>query len=257
MPKMKGCLEEEVPLLYPLEFGEGEDKKIVKKFTIREMTGYDEEELSQDQYRTNPPLWLRRLIWRHLVDAEGYTMTMDDTYAIKSPDMDILLVKLRVLSLGDEVDIDYTCTCGNKSRAISKLSDLTFNAPKDTKSAVSFKLVPSYKKETETGIVEFKDGTLNLVTDGHFQEAMYKKFSGKNANNMGTIKTHLLLNMVTFNGGVSLTEKDFKSMTQRQRNFLTKQVEDHKVGYDFKDNVSCSKCGKKVEFIISPFDFFD
>jgi hypothetical protein len=256
MPKMKGCLEEELKLYYPIEVGSGEIKKTISKITIREMVGYDEEELSQDQYRTNPPLWLRRLMWRCIVDADGNLLEMEDVNRIKTPDADRILVKIRMLSMGNEVEVDFQCNCGYKSKAIVKIDELKFNAPSAKNSKATFKLDPPFVKASEEGEVVLSEGYIELVTDGAFQEEMFKKFEGKGASNLGVLKTNLLLHAVKFKGGIELDEKDFKAMKQKQRVYLLKLIEDNKVGYDFKDSVKCRKCNNTIELVVSPYDFF-
>ena len=98
-----------------------------REITIREITGADQEAMLNPQLRTNPAKMLTALLARvitRLGTLEGRQVDTTVTAAMLKSDRDFLILKLKEIDSGPEMDIDVECPdCGKKFKAMLDISD--------------------------------------------------------------------------------------------------------------------------------------
>lgn len=98
-----------------------------REVTIREITGADQEAMLNPQLRNNPAKMLTALLARvitRLGTLEGRQVDTTVTAAMLKSDRDFLILKLKEIDSGPEMDIDVECPdCGKKFKAMLDISD--------------------------------------------------------------------------------------------------------------------------------------
>jgi len=113
---------------YELPKGFVDDKgQLHKDVTIREITGADQEAMLNPQFRNNPAKMLTALLARVIVKLgalEGRQVDTHVTAAMFKSDRDFLIMKLKEIDSGPEMEIDVECPdCGKKFKAMLDISD--------------------------------------------------------------------------------------------------------------------------------------
>jgi len=115
---------------YTFELPKGfvDDKgQLHKDVTIREITGADQEAMLNPQFRNNPAKMLTALLARVIVKLgtlEGRQVDTHVTAAMFKSDRDFLIMKLKEIDSGPEMEIDVECPdCGKKFKAMLDISD--------------------------------------------------------------------------------------------------------------------------------------
>jgi hypothetical protein len=98
-----------------------------REITIREITGADQEAMLNPQLRSNPAKMLTALLARVITGLgtlEGRQVDTTVTAAMLKSDRDFLILKLKEIDSGPEMDIDVECPdCGKKFKAMLDISD--------------------------------------------------------------------------------------------------------------------------------------
>ncbi|GAB4137355.1 MAG: hypothetical protein Fur0037_02400 [Planctomycetota bacterium] len=98
-----------------------------RKVTLREITGADQEAMLNPQLRNNPAKMLTALLARvitKLGTLEGRQVDAGVTADMFKSDRDFLILKLKEIDSGPEMDIDVECPdCGKKFKAMLDISD--------------------------------------------------------------------------------------------------------------------------------------
>lgn len=98
-----------------------------REVTIREITGADQEGMLNPQLRNNPAKMLTALLARvitRLGTLEGRQVDTTVTAGMLKSDRDFLILKLKEIDSGPEMDIDVECPdCGKKFKAMLDISD--------------------------------------------------------------------------------------------------------------------------------------
>jgi acetylornithine deacetylase/succinyl-diaminopimelate desuccinylase-like protein len=101
--------------------------QVHREITIREITGADQEAMLNPQLRNNPAKMLTALLARvitRLGTLEGRQVDTTVTAAMLKSDRDFLILKLKEIDSGPEMDIDVECPdCGKKFKAMLDISD--------------------------------------------------------------------------------------------------------------------------------------
>jgi len=113
---------------YELPKGYVDDNdQLHKDVTIREITGADQEAMLNPQFRNNPAKMLTALLARVIVKLgalEGRQVDTHVTAAMFKSDRDFLIMKLKEIDSGPEMEIDVECPdCGKKFKAMLDISD--------------------------------------------------------------------------------------------------------------------------------------
>jgi len=122
--------EKEIRTEYTYELPKGyvDDKgQLHKDVTIREITGADQEAMLNPQFRNNPAKMLTALLARVIVKLgalEGRQVDTAVTANMFKSDRDFLIMKLKEIDSGPEMEIDVECPdCGKKFKAMLDISD--------------------------------------------------------------------------------------------------------------------------------------
>ena len=98
-----------------------------REVTMREITGADQEAMLNPQLRNNPAKMLTALLARvitKLGTLEGRQVDSTVTASMFKSDRDFLILKLKEIDSGPEMDIDVECPdCGKKFKAMLDISD--------------------------------------------------------------------------------------------------------------------------------------
>ena len=113
---------------YELPKGFVDDKgQLHKDVAIREITGADQEAMLNPQFKNNPAKMLTALLARVIVKLgalEGRQVDTNVTAAMFKSDRDFLIMKLKEIDSGPEMEIDVECPdCGKKFKAMLDVSD--------------------------------------------------------------------------------------------------------------------------------------
>jgi acetylornithine deacetylase/succinyl-diaminopimelate desuccinylase-like protein len=115
---------------YTFELPKGyvdEKGQVHREVTLREITGADQEAMLNPQLRNNPAKMLTALLARvitKLGTLEGRQVDAGVTANMFKSDRDFLILKLKEIDSGPEMDIDVECPdCGKKFKAMLDISD--------------------------------------------------------------------------------------------------------------------------------------
>ena len=112
----------ELPKGYVDEKGE-----VHKDVALREITGADQEAMLNPQFRNNPAKMLTALLARVIVKLgtlDGRQVDTRVTAGMFKSDRDFIIMKLKEIDSGPEMEIDVECPdCGKKFKAMLDISD--------------------------------------------------------------------------------------------------------------------------------------
>ncbi|MBI2931412.1 MAG: phage tail assembly protein [Planctomycetes bacterium] len=104
-----------------------EKGQVHREVTLREITGADQEAMLNPQLKSNPAKMLSALLARvitHLGTLESKDIGTHVTGRMLKSDRDFLILKLKEIDGGPEMDIDVECpSCSHKFKATFDISD--------------------------------------------------------------------------------------------------------------------------------------
>ncbi len=195
---------------------------------LREMTGAEEEILTNQRLIKNGEAINRVLLncISHLGDEEK--VSMDAVLALLSGDRLFALVKLRQISLGDEVELQPTCPnngCRMSNFMTVDLEELEIS-PYPEEREFAFKL-PSSGKMVKFGFL-----------DGHKEKRLA---SLKEPN----ISSAMLIRIIDIDGKPP-SKKILAEMSMRDRNSLRQEMARVDGGIDTMVELECDGCGAPI-----------
>jgi len=115
---------------YEFELPKGyvdKDGTLHREIVLREITGADQEAMLNPQFRNNPAKMLTALLARVIVrlgTLENKKVDTGVTAAMFKSDRDYLIMKLKEIDSGPDMEIDVECPgCGNKFKAMLDMAD--------------------------------------------------------------------------------------------------------------------------------------
>ena len=100
-----------------------------REVVLREITGEDQEAMLSPQLRQNPAKMLTALLARVIVKLGTLEKARIDTHvtgALTKRDRDFLILKLKEIDSGPEMEIDVACPdCGRKFKAALDMADFS------------------------------------------------------------------------------------------------------------------------------------
>lgn len=172
-----------------------------------------------------------------------------------APDKHYALVRLRVLTYGEEYPVDLRCPiCGKEFSHTVKLSDLDVNElPEDYAEPRKITL-PVCKDELDIVIPRSKD----IIKYDNLAKKKAEKFN-LNIDEVSYIY-NLMLSIRSVNGEDMLEDEMYKYLTElsgRDSSYIKHQLSKIKVGYDTRLECDCPMCGGTVKFKLPmTTDFF-
>lgn len=223
-------------------------------FVLREMTGRDEEAISKSDIRQNGAKLISTLLERCVVSIGSYTKkgTDNETWKniIKSlyvGDQDYMLIKLRELSMGGEIEVTHTCPhCKESLKTMLDVSELE-TIPFKGQRLVPFSLPKGYRDKK--GVLH-QEGTLRLPTgqDREILTPIAKK-------NVAQASTLMLTRLCKFEDGFYMTEDVMRDLTVRDREYLQKLLQENLFGVNLEIDVTCTSCGEEFKGNLNTTNF--
>ena len=212
-------------------------------FTLREMTGRDEEAISKADVKQNGAKLISTLLERCVLSIGSLTKKSvgidgwkDVIKGLLVGDQDYMLIKLRELSMGSEIEVTHTCPhCKQSLKTMLDVSELEIEPFKGQR-VVSFSLPKGYKDKK--GVVH-KDGTMRLPT-GQDREVL-TPIARKNVAQASTL---MLTRICKFDDGLYVTEDIMRDLTVRDREYLQKELQENLFGLNLELDVTCTNCGE-------------
>lgn len=232
-----------------------EEGAVHKEFEIREMTGIDEESVAKPEVRSNLGKIVTTLLSNCVLRVGSYRKSeMKDTKWEKIirdmflGDRDFALLKLRKITYGDEMSFDSRCPHCRKPVVIEfTLDELEINPVKCDPTKIPFELPKGYMdKDGEihtTGFMKMPTGF-----DQEQLDAVARK-------NPGAANTMLITRCVFELGNVKLSSNTFRELSQKDREYLIKELSDNVFGPKFVVNTVCNNCGEDFEAGVNPVNF--
>jgi hypothetical protein len=192
---------------------------------LREMTGAEEEALTNQRLIRSGDA-INQVLKNCIVRlGEKSEPSMQDVLDLLSGDRLFALVRLRQISLGDEVELEMTCTnpvCREVNPVAVHLEELEVT-PYGTEREFSF-LLPGSGKVVRFGYL-----------DGHMEKRLA-------ALKEPSISSAMLIRMLSLDGKAP-SKKDLADMPLRDRNALRQEMARVDGGIDTMVEVACGGCG--------------
>lgn len=231
------------------------DDVVHTEFEYREMVGTDEEAISKPKVRQSGATVTRVLLER-CIERIG-TINKKDvkpnewTEIIQSlaiGDQDVALMKIRELSLGDEIEVTHRCPhCKTKINSTYTLDEIPF-IPYNGIEEIEFEL-PRGVRDKEGKL--HKNGIMRHAT-GLDRELLSKTLT----QNPSVANTLLLARCIRKIGDVPVTDKLLRELVIKDRNYLFNLMTDNAFGYDISNfDIECPNCGRDITISFNHTDF--
>ena len=216
-----------------------------REFTLREITGKDEEAIHKSDTKGNgskvvsvilsrcvtsigtlTPKSLGRQKWEELIKS------------LYTGDQDYMLTQLRKLSIGDEIELNHVCPnkdCKAKLNTVISVDELEV-VPFSGERVIEFELPRGYKDKK--GVLH-KTGTMRLPT-GLDREVLTPLAK----TNLAKAETVMLTRLCKFDDGAYVDEDVMGSLSIRDREYLQKLLQEHYFGVKLETEITCDSCGE-------------
>lgn len=230
------------------------DGVVHKTYTLREMTGRDEEAISKPEVKQNPTKAINVLLSRCVLsigtlERKSFQSNewMNIIMSLYSGDQDVMLMQLRKLSISDEIEVQHTCpNCKAKLNTVLSVDELEI-VPFKGSTVIPFTLSKGFKDKK--GEVH-REGTMRLANgrDREILTPLAKK-------NLARANTVLLTRLCKFNDGAYIDEDVMASLTVKDREYLNELLNDNVFGYDLSVDVECDQCGETFRGSLNMVNF--
>lgn len=226
-----------------------EDGQVNRTAVLRKMTGREEAIMADRKYQRNGGKLVTDLIHSCLVRLGDHEKNGRGMVAnLYSIDRNYLLLKLRSITFGSDLETSYTCpACGDTIKRVEDLDELPVQALGDADS------VEDIVVELEDGYID-KEGqvhtamTLRLPT-GADEEAVAPQLRknaslGKNAllsrclKSLGDVPRHRL---------EALGSKILTDLTMTDRRLIDRALNEHAPGVNLVREIECPSCANEFK----------
>jgi len=237
-----------VPLLAGIPY----NGEILKTFSYREMTGKDEEAINKTDVRANGAKFALTLAERCVFEFDdikkkdvGISEWKNIVRKALSADLTYMLMKIRQLSLGDEVEIEHKCPrCGTKLRSITSVSEMEEDImPFKGDFKIPFEFPKRGYKDLRGNF--HKTGNLRMP-NGEDVEIVIPKMLKNTAS--GT--SLLLTRCIEFDDGTKQTEDGIARMSTRDRQYIERLLSENVFGFKENIEVTCVNCGETIDVYV-------
>lgn len=216
-----------------------------KQFTLREMTGKDEEAIHKSNIKSNGSRVASTLLSRCVTSIGSLTpksvgkQKWDEIIKnLYTGDQDYMLLQLRKLSIGDEIELNHVCPnrgCKAKLNTVLEIDELEI-VPFMGEREIAFELPRGYKdKKGEihyTGVMRLPSGL-----DREILTPVAK-------SNLARAETVMLTRVCKFDSGLPVDEDVMSSLSIRDREYLQNLLKEHHFGVKLEMEVTCDSCGE-------------
>lgn len=228
---------------------------IHKTFTVREITGEDEEFINRADLRSNGAKVTTALLSRCVKSigtltrkSVGNPKEWENVFKqMTTADRDIILLQIRKQSIGEEIEVTHECPyCKAKLKTTVDVDELNI-VPFNGLVEIPFELIKGYKDKK--GVVH-KTGKMRRPNglDGELLTVTAKK-------NLAKAETLLLTRVCKFDDGTYIDESVMTSLTLRDRKYLQEVLNDNRAGVDLTVEVTCDQCGETFEGNLNQSNF--
>lgn len=226
-------------------------------FTLREMTGADEEYVNRSDIKSNGVKVSTALLARCVTSIGTLTRKSvggpkeweDIIKHLYVGDRDVMLLELRRLSIGEEIEVTHTCpnpACKAKLNTVVNVDELEiteFNGIKEIPFELPKGFVDKKGNLHKTGVMRRPNGL-----DGELLTPIAK-------NNMAKAETALLTRLCKFDDGVYIDDSVIANLSVKDRNYLQKQLNDNFFGVNMSVDVMCDRCGESFKGSLNQTNF--
>lgn len=233
------------------------DGVIHKEFTLREITGKDEEAIHKSDVKNNGSKVVSTLL-THCVTSIG-SLTPKSVggrakwgeiiRSLYVGDQDYMLLQLRKLSVGSELSVNHICPnseCKAKLQTTVDIDELEI-IPFKGERQVEFELPRGYKDKK--GNVH-TSGVMRLPT-GLDREVLTPLAK----TNVARAETVMLTRLCKFSDGAYIDEDVMGSLVLKDREYLQKLLREHYFGVNLETEVTCDSCGETFTGSFSASNF--
>ena len=223
-----------------------ENGVIHKDFTLREMTGKDEEAIHKTDVKNNGSKIVTTLLTRCVTSigtltpktVGGRQKWEDIIKSLYTGDQDYMLIQLRKISVGEEVELNHVCPnkeCKAKLHTILTLDELEV-IPFDGERDIEFELPRGYKDRKG---VKHSTGVMRLPTglDREILTPLAK-------TNLAKAETVMLTRLCKFDDGAYVDDDVMSGLSIRDREYLQNLLREHFFGVKLETEVTCDSCGE-------------
>lgn len=238
--------DEESPVFTMLAGYKDPDGVTHKEFTLREMTGKDEEAIHKADVKGNASKIVTILLTRCVTSigtltpksVGGRQKWEEIIKSLYVGDQDYMFVQLRKLSIGEDIEVNHVCPnreCKAKLHTVLSVDELEIIPFHDVRQ-IEFSLPRGHKDRK--GVVH-KDGTMRLPT-GLDREVLTPLAK----SNLAKAETVMLTRLCKFNDGAYVDDDVMSSLSIRDREYLQKLLREHLFGLKLETEVTCDCCGE-------------
>lgn len=227
-----------------------------KDFELREMNGSDEEAISKAEIKSNGAKMGRTLlercctrigtIYKSDVKSQEWREMIQ---SLSVGDQDIMLLKLREISLGDEIETNYECVdsnCKSKITNIITIDELEIT-PYNGQELIDFEL-PKGLKDKDGNLI--RNGKLRLP-NGLDREVL----DGVIRKNQGLANTMMLTRCIVELEGAKVHDDFVRNLSMKDRNYLSEIIKENTFGVNTTVEVTCPNCGETFKASLNAVNF--
>lgn len=237
--------------------GYKDEKGVIHKtYTLRDMTGEDEEVISRSDIKSNGAKMISTLLSRCVTSIGTLTKKSVGVQAWKKifedmlvGDRDMMLLNLRKNSIGEDIEVTHTCTnpnCKAKLKTLISVDEIEVN-PFDGLWEIPFELPKGYvdAKGTvhKTGKMRRPNGL-----DGEILTPVAK-------NNIAKANSLLLSRLCQFDDGAYIDQTIMAKLCVKDRQYLNNLLAEHPFGPDLTFTVMCDQCGEEFRATLNQANF--
>lgn len=223
-------------------------------FTIRPMDGEDEEVLARYQnsntmHKATSMLLERCVLSIGSISKESVKKTEwhDIIQNLYAADQDAILLRIREVSVGDDVQARHKCgDCGAMITTSFNVDDLEI-IEWNGEDGIVFDLPKGYTD---------KEGNVHKVGILRYPRGIDREVIIPAASkNPARGRTLYLARLMKFDDGTPVNEGVLKKLTLGDRNYLSKLLEDNQFGIDNEIEIECPDCGNIFKGTLSITNF--
>lgn len=248
--RIENCLEKEVKLKQGITV----DGKPFKSLIVREVIGFDEEDISQPAVRERISYMIIRLVTRCIAEVPGAERLPSELEVKKMAvgEIDTLLLAIRSVTVGDVIEYTAFCpiTLGN-DKVCKKPNEGSIAIAKLPWKKGEYILECDLTRGVTIGGKRCKKVMLTPPT-GEIQEEILD--SPIEDSNRGKLNTKLLAQCILSIDGEKVTEEIVSSMSQIDRKKLQDILQEFP-GPKFNIEIRCKGCGGLFNYNINVLSF--
>lgn len=229
---------------------------IHKEFELREMDGSDEEAISKKEVKSNGAKVLRTLLERccirigTLYKAEMKpSKWVEIIQSLATGDQDYMLLQLRKISVGEEIETKYQCTDSECKE------DINLTIEVDELEIIPFDGLWEFEFELPRGYKD-KDGNYHKVGKMRHPNGLDREaLDSIMRNNTGLANTLMLSRCVVELEGTPVHDEVIRSLPIKDRTYLIATLKEHYFGANMEVEVECPTCYNTFKASLNAVNF--